>query len=137
MFLEAPERVCPLNPPPSLLLLSEIAMPHGSHSKPPAGEIGIPKGGAIEVYSELHNKLKQLGFGGHKSICSTFRGAIASIRLQFCLFPHMRPLFVSVSRWEVHLCVRETVQMGDDDAVAMRSSPCNHLLQQPQRSRRR
>jgi hypothetical protein len=35
----------------------------------------------------------------------------------------MRPLSVSVSLWEVHLCVRETVQMDDGDAAAIAKLP--------------
>ena len=75
--------------PPSLLLLllSDIAMPHGSYTTPLQRRSRSQKVCASEVQSEL----KQLGFGGHKSICGAFSSSNKSIRLQFCLFPACSP----------------------------------------------
>jgi hypothetical protein len=77
-------------PPSLLLLLSDIAMPHGSHTTPLQKRSRSQKVAQARC-SELHNKLKQLGFGGHKSICSAFSSSSKSIRLQFCLFPACSP----------------------------------------------
>ena len=79
----------PTQAPPSLLL-SDIATPHGSYTTPLQKRSRSQKV-AQARQSELHSKLKQLGFGGHTSICSTFSSSNKSIRLQFWLFPACSP----------------------------------------------